>query len=83
VTNSLVNGILKVGGTNAFAFYYEDGNANALAGFPLSAVSLTSYPGAGYSLSNMPSGTSLPAATGNVLVNTGTGTKVYLANNNA
>jgi len=83
VTNALVNGILKLGGTNAFAFYYEGSSANPLAGFPLLAQSLTNYAGAGYSIAAMPSGTSLPAAAGNVLLNTAQGTKVYLANNNA
>jgi hypothetical protein len=83
VSNPLINGILRLGGTNAFAFYYEDSNSKALSGFPLLAQSLTNFSGAAYSLANMPGGTSLPAATNNVLVNTGTGTKVYLANNNA
>lgn len=83
VLNATVNNLLKAGGTNAFAFYYEDSGAHALAGFPLFAQAITNYAGAGYALANMPSGTSLPAATNNVLVNTATGTKVYLANNNA
>jgi hypothetical protein len=81
--NSAVNALLKAGGTTAFAFYYEDSGAHALAGFPLFLQSLTNYAGAGYSLASMPTGTSLPAGTNNVLVNTAAGSKVYLANNNS
>jgi hypothetical protein len=83
VLTAAVNTLLKAGGTTAFAFYYENAGGTPLAGFPLLAFSLTNYAGAGYSLANMPSGASLPAASGNVLVNTAQGTKVYLANNNA
>jgi hypothetical protein len=81
--NSAVNTLLKAGGTSAFAFYYENAGATPLGGFPLLANNLTSYAGAGYSLASMPSGTSLPVATNNVLVNTASGTKVYLVSNNA
>jgi hypothetical protein len=87
VTNLLltpaVNTLVKAGGTTAFAFYYENAGGTALAAFPLAAQSLTNYAGAGYSIASMPSGTSLPAGTNNVLVNTAQGTKIYLSNPNA
>jgi hypothetical protein len=83
VLNASVNALLKAGGTSAFAFYYENAGGAVQSGFPLTATGLTNYPGAGYSIASMPSGTSLPVGTNNVLVNTATGTKIYLASSNA
>jgi hypothetical protein len=83
VLTPAVNTLLKAGGTSAFAFYYENAGGTVLGGFPLLISSLTNYAGAGYSLASMPAGTTLPTASNNVLVNTASGTKIYLCNNNA
>ena len=57
-----LDSLLAEGEDFALAFYYEDDQSRALAGFPLYAKNLSAYPGTGFQIVHFPVGGILPSA---------------------